>query len=148
MGSKKSALRIDPSKLRDIRKSREITIKELATELGIHSSTLSNYESGRANPCEIVLNKLVSLLGKEIIEIQPTIKTFVFSVGNTYSITNATRENHRLEIISPTSGYHCAFRYVGKVGIHHVFVETRGGWTRTYTDAQLIGKEIQKINDV
>lgn len=39
----------------------------------------------------------------------------------------------------------CLFRYEGKQGIHYVFRETRGGWSRTYTDAQLIGKTIEEV---
>ena len=38
----------------------------------------------------------------------------------------------------------CAFRYEGQTGIHYVFREIHGGWTRTYTDAQLIGKIIKE----
>ena len=32
------------------------------------------------------------------------------------------------------------FRYVETKGIHHCFVAVKGGWTRTYTDYQLVGK--------
>ena len=34
------------------------------------------------------------------------------------------------------------FKYLGKQGIHHCFEEINGGWTRTYTDVQLIGRKI------
>ena len=37
------------------------------------------------------------------------------------------------------------FRYCGKKGVHHVFREVKCGWTRTYTDAQLIGKEVRRV---
>ena len=39
------------------------------------------------------------------------------------------------------------YRYVGKRGIHHMFREINGGWLRTYTDAQLIGKHIKELKD-
>ena len=39
----------------------------------------------------------------------------------------------------------CIFMFLRKEGIHHVFREVRGGWTRTYTDAQLVGKNIQEV---
>ena len=39
------------------------------------------------------------------------------------------------------------FRYEGKSGIHHKFREARGGWVRTYTDAQLIGKVIKEVQE-
>ena len=36
------------------------------------------------------------------------------------------------------------FKYLGKQGIHHYFMEINGGWTRTYTDVQLLGKKHEK----
>lgn len=39
----------------------------------------------------------------------------------------------------------CMFRYEHQTGIHYVFREIRGGWTRTYTDAQLVGKIIKEV---
>ena len=44
----------------------------------------------------------------------------------------------------PECGY--IFRYLGKVGIHHTFAEICGNWTRTYTDAQLVGKELIEVS--
>ena len=40
----------------------------------------------------------------------------------------------------------CVFRFEYQEGIHYVFREIRGGWTRTYTDAQLIGKQIREVH--
>mgnify|MGYP007070251039 CR=1 FL=1 len=37
------------------------------------------------------------------------------------------------------------FRYLRKDGKHHVFREINCGWTRTYTDAQLVGKKILEV---
>ena len=45
---------------------------------------------------------------------------------------------------SYTNDSRYCFRYEGKRGIHHCFREVRGDWTRTYTDAQLIGKKIEE----
>lgn len=39
------------------------------------------------------------------------------------------------------------FCYIGKQGIHHCFKAVLGGWSRTYTDTQLIGKSILEVND-
>lgn len=39
----------------------------------------------------------------------------------------------------------CLFRYERQSGIHYIFREVRGGWTRTYTDAQLVGKIIKEV---
>ena len=41
----------------------------------------------------------------------------------------------------------CTFRYVGKQGKHHCFVSSLSGWSRTYTDTQLIGKSYQEVID-
>ncbi len=59
----------------------------------------------------------------------------IFTTGNIKSIPqrNLTWEQS------------CIFRYVKKEGIHHMFREIRGGWSRTYTDAQLIGKTIMEV---
>ena len=40
----------------------------------------------------------------------------------------------------------CIFQFLRKEGIHHVFREIHGGWTRTYTDAQLVGKNVQEVD--
>ena len=45
----------------------------------------------------------------------------------------------------PEVGY--TFRYLGKQGIHHMFREICGGWGRTYTDAQLVGKEVIEVSE-
>ena len=37
------------------------------------------------------------------------------------------------------------FEYLEKEGIHHIFREINGGWTRCYTDPQLIGKTIEEV---
>ena len=46
----------------------------------------------------------------------------------------------------PEHGY--TFRYLGKSGIHHKFVEICGGWSRTYTDAQLTGKLLVEVSRI
>ena len=47
--------------------------------------------------------------------------------------------------IGSTWNNDCAFVYVKKSGLHHYFRELNGGWSRTYTDAQLIGKRIKEV---
>ncbi len=37
------------------------------------------------------------------------------------------------------------FGYEGKQGKHHMFREIKGNWTRTYTDAQLVGKKVLEV---
>ena len=68
-----------------------------------------------------------------------------FEVGHKYTIITLEGKPKYQELISPTTGVNCVFRYEGKHGIHHFFREERGGWTRTYTDVQLIGKRITEV---
>ena len=69
---------------------------------------------------------------------------YKFEEGQNYEISS--REGHAKpqDIMNPATGTGCIFRYEGKRGIHHCFREVRGGWTRTYTDTQLIGKRIRE----
>ena len=76
-----------------------------------------------AKQSEKAYNKLAEVLG---------FKKSLFQVDHFY-------------IISDSQEY--IFSYVGKEGIHHVFREIRGGWTRTYTDYQLIGKTVKEIGN-
>lgn len=37
------------------------------------------------------------------------------------------------------------FEFMKDTGIHHCFKAIPGGWSRTYTDAQLVGVKIQEV---
>ena len=75
------------------------------------------------------------------VKIPRTVK-FEFEEGHCYTITdNLPTKNIRHFQAVPVP----VFRYEGKQGIHHIFREVRGNWTRTYTDAQLIGKKIKEV---
>jgi hypothetical protein len=65
---------------------------------------------------------------------------YEFKVGKIYQIQTKPCEGKR--------GYESEwiFKYEGKSGKHHKFKEVRGRWSRTYTDNQLIGKEIKEVN--
>ena len=65
---------------------------------------------------------------------------YKFQVGKIYQIQTKPCEGKR--------GYESEwiFKYEGKSGKHHKFKEVRGRWSRTYTDNQLIGKEIKEVN--
>lgn len=39
------------------------------------------------------------------------------------------------------------FEYVKKEGIHHMFIEIHGGWSRTYTDSQLTEKKFEEVEN-
>jgi hypothetical protein len=66
-----------------------------------------------------------------------------FEEGKTYKISNkGMRKTYQGE-----PEYCYVFRYEGKRGIHHFFREVHGGWTRTYTNAQLVGKRIEEVKE-
>lgn len=69
----------------------------------------------------------------------------MFEVGRNYEILSPEGKQRCDDIISPTTGINCVFRYEGKAGIHYCFREIHGGWSRTYTDMQLIGKRITEV---
>ena len=72
---------------------------------------------------------------------------FSFEIGHVYSIKDVIHGANNLYEISPKYGTLCEFKYEGKRGIHHCFKEVKGMWTRTYTDAQLIGKQIKEVEE-
>ena len=61
----------------------------------------------------------------------PKPPVFFFEVGREYLIDKAA----------------FVLRYERKDGIHHMFRSVRGGWTQTFTDAQLIGKTIKEAGN-
>ena len=67
----------------------------------------------------------------------PGSTSFSFSVGQHYQFA---REKYSMD-------HEYTFSYERKEGIHHVFREIHGGWSRTYTDAQLIGKTIMEVQE-
>ena len=84
-----------------------------------------------------------------------------FTKGACYQVINAVKNKKIIDCLKksgkytiqeinmnsndPEHGY--TFRYLGKVGIHHMFIEVCGGWRRTYTDAQLVGKELIEVSE-
>lgn len=66
-----------------------------------------------------------------------------FYEGRRYAIVD---EDKTSTFLNPITGTGCVFRYIGKSGIHYCFREERGGWMRTYTSNQLIGKRIKEVS--
>ncbi len=148
--------RFSPEELRSIRQKKGFSVEELALVAGVSPASIHNYESGRSTPLSPIWQRL-----KEALKRKRTINTntwrrppkdpiptpviFRFESGRSYSIVDSGLNAHQNETISPPTGELCLFVYKCKDGIHHVFTEVRGGWTRTYTDAQLIGKLIEEV---
>ena len=66
---------------------------------------------------------------------------FIFDSGNAKTDSDDFASND----MKPETGKGCIFVYVRKEGRHHMFKEKRGGWIRTYTDTQLMGKKIREV---
>lgn len=139
------------------RNERGITVKELAQLSNVAANCICAYERGQRLPSVKNYNKLARFFGqgkisgsqpctyKKLEELPPAKpvtpthpRKFRFEEGQSYQI--GTTDKQEKEPVKD-----CIFCYEGKHGIHHMFREVRGNWTRTYTDAQLIGKKIQEV---
>lgn len=138
-----------------------LTTKELSQMTGIGIKSLYDYQRGKYLPTRKGYNALAEVFGWEkekpperkkkkkavkyeavriVMEDAPPLPKAVkyeFTEGHMYRIED--RQNAKKQDIDI-----CLFMYEGKQGIHHCFREVRGGWTRTYTDAQLVGKHIKE----
>ena len=148
-----SAKDFSPETLRTLRRERGLTQSRLAFLCCCSVNSIYYYETGRRPPSfarwkqikRVLSGKVKSASRQE----QPAAKAVTantFELGHSYTIRSAKSGTKPVECsgcahVDMTS----VFRYEGKRGIHHCFRETRGGWTRTYTDAQLIGKHVEEV---
>ena len=68
-----------------------------------------------------------------------------FVEGKCYKIYDKGSNYKKTSLSGTTWDCDCIFMFLRKDGIHHVFRDVKGGWTRTFTDAQLCGKKIQEV---
>ena len=127
--------------LKDELTSKGITEAELSRQSKIKASSIALYARNKKLPGITDYNKMAGVLGWEILT----------ATGTEESALKAERESVRAKFIvgksyKIDSANGCVFKYEGKQGIHHVFREIRGNWTRTYTDAQLIGARTEEVN--
>ena len=154
-------------KLKALRYTLGLSQAELAEEIGVSEASVMRCENGLApmgkvktpaqykikaflevqdiSPAIIAESKLV--IGLE--DRQRAIQQH-FTEGKCYKIYGGGQlGSYDGRKVSASSGAtwerDCIFMFLRKDGIHHVFREVRGGWTRTYTDAQLVGKNIQEV---
>ncbi len=125
-----------PSLLRRMRNKAGLTQRKLAACIGYAKTTIEKYESGHRTPPPKVWRRLYECLTQAITSRQ----LFTFKKSQVYQIYTSYRLGR-----SPQDLCEYEYAYEGKRGIHHVFRERTGGWTRTYTDAQLVGKVIQEV---
>ena len=148
-----------PQLLRSKRLEKGLTQECLAYHSKLSCSAIDNYEHDRSKPLPEHWEQIWTVLSRDSVpnpdwawqKIQDMFNykpiVFTFEAGRCYCIkdTSGTNGTKYLYEINPMNGNHCIFRYEGKSGIHHKFREARGGWVRTYTDAQLIGKRITEV---
>ena len=145
--------------LHESRLKQGLTQKELSQLSGVAVTQIHRYENGVV-PSVKNYNKLARVLGCDKIPVQASPKTTERKtlkeldslltspepVKIPKPITFTFTEAHIYKIYAEVRDEEYAFRYEGKQGIHHMFREIRGGWSRTFTDAQLIGKKIVEVN--
>ena len=146
-----------PELLKAKRKAAGMSQRRLSILTKVASTTISDFEIGRRAPKAATWARLLQGLRGEAVKgeskrdtwrkvdaIKPTPPSFSFEAGHVYSIRDHKFGGAYADGINPQYGTLCEFKYEGKRGIHHYFREKKGGWTRTFTDAQLIGKKIEE----
>ena len=142
-----------PETLRRLRRERGLTQSRLAFLCGICRDVIWRYETGRRSPSFDIWERVKQVLSGKVKSFPRRKRTApkaetanTFDLGHSYTI-RSTKSGTKPA--GYTGGVHVdmmsVFKYEGKRGIHHYFRETRGGWTRTYTDAQLIGKHVEEV---
>lgn len=132
-------------KLRKTRLFLNITQRELSIRIGVSASSISRYENERTAVSPRV-RKWVNRkyrqyhLSHKVIKFSKDNSVCAFMPQKCYSIADDDKILHHL-----TFPFDYIFQYLGTQGIHHCFREIHGGWSRTYTNSQLIDKRIQEV---
>ena len=145
-------------KLRELRISLDMSQENMGDKLGVRPNTISRYERGQrsksatenfyhharrvlANTPKVLHDDCPPLPVENFDDLQKKI-IHSFTLGKCYKIYAKQASGHGWKIDKSPF----VFQYVGKNGIHHTFKEFNGGWSRTYTDAQLVDKVIQEVH--
>ena len=147
-------------KLKALRYTLGLTQAEMAKKIGVPESSVKDCEHGHALISKDKSSEQYKIKAfLEVQDISPAViaksKLFLELEERQRSIQRHFTEGKCYKILGSHKGktppyslsweYDCTFRFLRKEGIHHIFREVRGGWTRTYTDAQLVGKNIQEV---
>lgn len=148
-----------------IRQSLGLTLADAAKLIGVNIDTVKRFEQNSVTVRHLeTLRKIISFIDvhsddapevwQDISDRKKTdtagLQSKVFDSfiqGKKYLILdtgNAVKPKE--DFLNPTTGKGCTFIYLRKEGKHHIFKEERGGWTRTYTDNQLIGKHVKEVH--
>ena len=122
--------------------SKGITEAELSRQSKIKASSIALYVRNKKLPRITDYNKLAGVLGWKILTATGTEESALKAEKESVRAKFIVGKNYKLD-----SANSCVFKYEGKQGIHHVFREVRGNWTRTYTDAQLIGTRTEEVEE-
>ena len=148
--------------LRDLRRTLGLSQHDLAMKIGVSEGAVNYFENNRYTKncnsrARMKINAFIdnfnnnhdaSVAPHPILDVPAHSEkktTFSFSKGKRYSIFDSSNGKGEADYIKPETGKGCIFVYLRKEGKHHIFREERGGWIRTYTDIQLIGKNIQEV---
>ena len=124
------------SNIKELRKLLGLSEDEVSEASHVPICDIQKLEKGEKNTFEPFLKDWLEREANERKAIEDAIKALKreFKKGGHYTINdNKIQSNDFI------------FEYLSKDGIHHVFREVHGGWTRTYTDAQLIDKIIKEV---
>ena len=145
-------------KLRELRISLGLSQENMGDKLGVRTGTISKYELGQrsksatenfyhharrvlSNSPKVLHDDCPTLPVETFYDLQKKIQHY-FVKGMCYKIFSKLASGRGWKIDNTPF----VFLYVGKNGIHHTFKEFNGGWSRTYTDAQLVDKVIQEVH--
>ena len=140
-------------KLKALRYTLGLTQAQMAEKIGVSEASVMHCENGYTpigkvkTPAQYKIKAFLEVQdispaviaeSKKVLELEERQKSIQrhFAEGKCYVIYSSQSNTWERE---------CIFMFLRKEGIHHMFREVRGGWTRTYTDAQLIGKNIQEV---
>ena len=156
-----------PIRLRQMRRKKSLSQRKLAEIAGITSATITLWEMGKVRPSVKKWEQVLAAIYAYNASVKPSSKLAYHISFDRYedliAVPDLVREIVPLRgvfsfetgkcyyIREPVCGcckHFCdgiVFRYKCQEGIHHMFVAVNGGWSRTYTDAQLIGKVIEEV---
>ena len=138
------------SKLKTLRLSLGLSQLEMGKKIGVSSTAVCKYEKGilQTKPNSPTIGIIENFLA-DFAKNGASVLSHSLDAGKCYVIFSDVQlgDSFFHDRSGDLSERFYVFRYVGKQGIHHCFKETRSGWSRTYTDSQLIGKHIQRVSE-
>lgn len=154
--------------LKALRSTLGLSQEKLADTVGVGRDTVRHWEKGTSTPQRRFNKKLTDIFGNNLTlgppdeasventakhhyecEEEPSITVAEnraaiarsFEVGKCYYI-------HEKNLVASWDVLQqTPLRYERKFGIHHVFRAVKGNWLITYTDAQLVGKNIKEVDE-